>query len=150
FQGRSIASQGDHPPCQPPMKWAYTRSYPQSPGFNQCHLAASQERPRPTRFPWDAAWDAFLEVITMTKPTPRLTAAFVNKTHAPEGTLTDQLFYDDGDEHRGIPGFALRVRAGGSRNWVFTYKIGGKTKRITFGEASAMSPPAARAQAEKF
>jgi integrase len=40
------------------------------------------------------------------------------------------IVYDDE-----IPGFGVRVRAGGSRNFVFTYRFGGKNKRMTLGTA---------------
>jgi integrase len=47
---------------------------------------------------------------------------------------TDQLFWDDD-----IPGFGLRLRAGGSRNWVFQYAIGEKQRRISLGAATLES-----------
>jgi integrase len=42
----------------------------------------------------------------------------------------ETIVYDDE-----IPGFGVRVRAGGSRNFVFTYRFGGKNKRLTLGTA---------------
>ncbi len=47
---------------------------------------------------------------------------------------TDQLFWDDD-----IPGFGLRVRAGGSRNWVFQYALGDKQRRLSLGAATPES-----------
>ncbi|WP_038953634.1 Arm DNA-binding domain-containing protein, partial [Bradyrhizobium japonicum] len=47
---------------------------------------------------------------------------------------TDQIFFDDE-----IPGFGLRVRAGGSRNWVFQYSLGEKQRRMSLGRATAES-----------
>jgi integrase len=47
---------------------------------------------------------------------------------------TDQLFWDDD-----IPGFGLRLRAGGSRSWVFQYSIGDKQRRLSLGAATAES-----------
>lgn len=47
---------------------------------------------------------------------------------------TDQLFWDDE-----IPGFGLRVRAGGSRNWVFQYALGEKQRRLSLGAATEES-----------
>jgi integrase len=44
---------------------------------------------------------------------------------------TDQLFWDDD-----LPGFGLRLRAGGSRNWVFQYALGEKQRRLSLGAAS--------------
>jgi integrase len=52
--------------------------------------------------------------------------------------------------HDQIGGFGLRLRAGGSRTWVYQYKIGAKHRRITFGAYPAMRAPEAREQAEKL
>lgn len=41
----------------------------------------------------------------------------------------EAIFFDDE-----IAGFGLRLREGGSRSWVFQYKIGSKHRRITFGK----------------
>ena len=38
-----------------------------------------------------------------------------------------------------ISGFGLRARAGGSRNWIYQYRQGGKQRRISFGSASTIS-----------
>jgi integrase len=46
----------------------------------------------------------------------------------------DQLFWDDE-----IPGFGLRLRAGGSRNWVFQYALGDKQRRLSLGAATLES-----------
>jgi integrase len=47
---------------------------------------------------------------------------------------TDQLFWDDD-----IPGFGLRLRAGGSRSWVFQYALGEKQRRLSLGAATLES-----------
>jgi integrase len=52
---------------------------------------------------------------------------------------TDALFFDDD-----VPGFALRLRSGGSGNWVFQYRVGTKQRRMTFGSMGSI--PAARAR----
>ena len=49
-----------------------------------------------------------------------------------------------------IPLFGLRVRAGGSRNWIFQYRIGGKQRRISFGSATTISAQKAREQATRL
>jgi integrase len=49
-----------------------------------------------------------------------------------------------------IPGFGLRARAGGSRNWVFQYRQGRKQRRISVGAASAMTTEAARQRAAQL
>ena len=54
----------------------------------------------------------------------KLTAKAIRGAELSAGK-TDQLFWDDE-----IPGFGLRLRAGGSRNWVFQYGIGEKQRRL--------------------
>src|SRR5262245_46011091 len=49
-----------------------------------------------------------------------------------------------------IPGFGLRARAGGSRNWIFQYRQGRKQRRISVGAASAMTTEAARQRAAQL
>jgi integrase len=49
------------------------------------------------------------------------------------------FFFDDD-----IAGFGLRIRAGGSRTFVFQYKLGAKQRRMTFGAFPAMRPEQAR------
>ena len=51
----------------------------------------------------------------------------------------ERIIYDED-----IPGFGLRIRAGGSRVLVFTYKYGGMTRRITLGKAVPEMFPKAR------
>ena len=52
----------------------------------------------------------------------------------------------DGD----IAGFGLRARAGGSRIWIFRYRIGHKQRVMTFGSAAAMTAQQARERAVKL
>jgi integrase len=49
-----------------------------------------------------------------------------------------------------LPGFGVRLRAGGSKTWIFQYKLGNKHRRITLGRVSALEPAAAREQASKL
>ncbi len=49
-----------------------------------------------------------------------------------------------------VPGFGVRIRAAGSKTWIFQYRQGGKQRRLTFGDANAMTPAAARSKAEDF
>ena len=51
----------------------------------------------------------------------------------------DHTFFDDT-----LPGFGLRVRAGGSRMWVVQYKIGGRHRRMVLGSAANLNPDKAR------
>lgn len=63
----------------------------------------------------------------------KLTAKSISTLELPAGK-SEQLFWDDE-----IPGFGLRVRAGGSRNWVFQYALGEKQRRMSLGSATAES-----------
>ena len=47
-----------------------------------------------------------------------------------------------------LPGFGLRVTSGGSRSFVFNYRINGRERRITIGRYPAWTVLAARKQAE--
>ena len=55
-----------------------------------------------------------------------------------EAIYFDDYFDDD------IPGFGLRLRAGGSRAWVVQYKIGSKQRRMTLGSIKTVSATKAR------
>ena len=63
----------------------------------------------------------------------KLTAKGIRGLQLPEGKM-DHLFWDDD-----IPGFGLRLRAGGSRSWVLQYTLGDKQRRLSLGTASAES-----------
>jgi integrase len=45
---------------------------------------------------------------------------------------TDHIEFDDD-----IPGFGLRIREGGSRTWIFQYRIGPKQRRMVLGSAKS-------------
>ena len=47
-----------------------------------------------------------------------------------------------------LAGFGMRLREGGSRSWIFQYKIGEKQRRMTFGSYPALDATKAREQAE--
>jgi hypothetical protein len=74
----------------------------------------------------------------------RLTKANVSKIAVPHGK-SEIIEFDDN-----VPGFGLRIRVGGSRNWVFQYRVGAKQRRISLGAASAISAQDARARASKL
>src|SRR5262245_36331502 len=61
------------------------------------------------------------------------------------------LYFDEakmlGDR---VAGLALRIREGGSRRFIFFYRFGGKSQRVTIGDASAWSLDAARARAREL
>lgn len=63
----------------------------------------------------------------------KLTAKGIREAQLSAGK-TDQLFWDDD-----IPGLGLRLRAGGSRNWVFQYALGDKQRRLSLGAATPES-----------
>jgi integrase len=54
-------------------------------------------------------------------------------TLALESNESERIVWDDD-----LPGLGLRMRVGGSRNWVFQYKVGDKQRRMTLGALSAM------------
>ena len=56
----------------------------------------------------------------------------------PEGKIETIVFDED------LPGFGLRLRAGGARTWIFQYKIGNQHRRITLGSLAALTPARAR------
>jgi integrase len=67
------------------------------------------------------------------------------KTAAAAGLLpgaTDVVHWDDD-----LAGFGLRVRKGGSRVWIYRYRIGRKQFVMTLGDARAVPLPVARANA---
>jgi integrase len=72
-----------------------------------------------------------------------LTKTSVSKIKLDPGK-SDQIFYDDE-----LTGFGLRVRAGGSRRWIFDYRLGGIKLRLVIGSAGAMDVDEARAKARK-
>jgi integrase len=49
-----------------------------------------------------------------------------------------------------LSGFGLRLRAGGSRTWIYQYKLGSKHRRVTLGSASALSATQARKTATEL
>lgn len=62
----------------------------------------------------------------------KLTARGMEKL-AQERVTCERFVWDDD-----VPGLGLRMRPGGSRNWVFQYKLGKKHRRMTLGRLSAI------------
>jgi integrase len=58
---------------------------------------------------------------------------------------SERIVFDDE-----ISGLGLRLRAGGSRNWIFQYKVGAKHRRMTIGALSAVSVAKAKEQAAQL
>ena len=68
----------------------------------------------------------------------KLTASNVRTETLAAGKSEAIVFDDD------VPGFGLRLRAGGSRTFVFQYKLGAKHRRMALGAATALSVGKAR------
>jgi integrase len=63
----------------------------------------------------------------------------------PQGKI-ESIYFDDE-----VPGFGLRLRAGGSRRWIFQYRLGKENqRRISLGAQSAQSAQRARDIAKKL
>jgi integrase len=74
----------------------------------------------------------------------RFTQKVITDLDLPAGKSETIIFDDD------LPGFGLRIRAGGKRTWIYQYKIGNQNRRITLGAATALSLANARATAIKI
>jgi hypothetical protein len=74
--------------------------------------------------------------------TVKLTANTVRTAALPAGKGEAILFDDD------VPGFGLRLREGGSRSFVFQYRLGTKQRRMALGTASGLTVARARKTAE--
>jgi integrase len=61
------------------------------------------------------------------------------------GKTADLIVFDDD-----LPGFGLRIRDGGSKTWVFQYKLGAQHRRISLGKYPALPPAQARKTAAKL
>jgi len=72
----------------------------------------------------------------------KLTSKVVTALMLPAGK-TDHIVWD-----ADIPGFGLRMREGGTRAFVFQYKLGERQRRITLGAASAIGIDRARETAK--
>ena len=68
----------------------------------------------------------------------RLTKATLPRIVLPAGKSETIVFDED------VPGFGLRVRAGGKRTWVAQYRLGTKQRRITLGTPEKVDPEKAR------
>jgi integrase len=72
----------------------------------------------------------------------KLTSAVAKSLTLPPGQR-DKTFFDSE-----VPAFGVRVRAGGSRNWVCQYKIAGKNRRLVLGAVTALDAGKARGMAK--
>jgi integrase len=60
------------------------------------------------------------------------------------------LHFDGGKPSDRVSGLALRIRAGGSRKFVFLYRLGGRQLKYTIGDATAWGLDAARTEARRL
>jgi integrase len=68
----------------------------------------------------------------------KLTVKTIAALTLAEGKAEAIVFDDD------LPGFGIRIRAGGSRTWIYQYKIGNQNRRVTLGSLAALIPACAR------
>jgi integrase len=74
----------------------------------------------------------------------RLTDKTLAALKLPAGKPEHKFFDED------IPGFGLRLRAGGATRWIFQYDIGPRTRRMTLGSTAALTATRARATAAEL
>jgi integrase len=72
----------------------------------------------------------------------RLTKASVARLAILEGK-TERIVFDEA-----MPGFGVRVRAGGKRTWIAQYRLGNKQRRLTLGTLETLDEPEARRRAK--
>jgi len=68
----------------------------------------------------------------------KLTKATVASLKLPTNK-SESIWFDDG-----LPGFGLRLRAGGKRTWIAQYRIGSKQRRMTIGTVETLDADEAR------
>jgi integrase len=73
---------------------------------------------------------------------PKLSQETIARLRLDSGK-TDQIWFDDN-----LPGFGVRLRAGGKRSWIVQYRIGALQKRLTLGSVAAIDPDKARKAAK--
>jgi integrase len=72
----------------------------------------------------------------------RLTKASVARLTIPEGK-TESIVFDEA-----MPGFGVRLRAGGKRTWIAQYRLGSKQRRLTLGTLETLDEAEARRRAK--
>src|SRR5215208_2616875 len=58
---------------------------------------------------------------------------------------SEQIIFDEA-----LPGFGIRIRAGGKRTWIAQYRVGKQQRRVTIGSADAVDPDEARRRAKEI
>jgi integrase len=74
----------------------------------------------------------------------KLTQVVIDKGRVNTAGKADFIAWDDD-----LPGFGLRIREGGSRNYVIQYKIGAQNRRMTLGSIKTLTLEQARKTAKK-
>jgi hypothetical protein len=74
----------------------------------------------------------------------RLTRPNVSRLVLPTDK-SEQIVFDEA-----LPGFGIRIRAGGKRTWIAQYRLGKQQRRLTIGSADAMDPDEARRRAREI
>jgi integrase len=74
----------------------------------------------------------------------KLTDKSTASLELPAGS-TDQVWWDDD-----IAGFGIRLRAGGTRNWIYRYRKGSKQRSLILGSAKSVPLSVARKNASKL
>jgi hypothetical protein len=73
----------------------------------------------------------------------RLTRSTVAKLALPPGR-SEAIYFDEA-----LPGFGVRIRAGGKRTWIVQYRVGTKQRRVTLGNVEVLDPDKARLAARE-
>jgi integrase len=71
----------------------------------------------------------------------KLTTTAIRELTLPEG-IADKTYFCES-----LPGFGLRIRAGGAKTYVVTYKTAGRNKRVVLGTPAVLTAEKARATA---
>lgn len=72
----------------------------------------------------------------------KLTERKVAELSIPAGK-SEQIVFDSD-----LPGFGVRLRAGGSRSWIVQYSVGARQRRVTFGKVGTLDADKARKMAK--
>jgi Arm DNA-binding domain len=73
----------------------------------------------------------------------KLTKATVASLALP-ASRADMIIFDDD-----LPGFGIRLRAGGKRSWIAQYRVGTKQRRVTLGDVRKLDADKARTAAKE-
>lgn len=74
----------------------------------------------------------------------RLTKPNIAKLELPPGK-SEAIVFDDA-----LPGFGVRIRAGGKRVWIAQYRVGKRQRRVTIGSVETLNPDKAREEARNI